>query len=80
MNKSWQAYFCPRAVVWPGHPCESQQSLEPASACIEISLASVTTNLGRFSIVKNNYRKIIIIGLIIGSGKIDSLGRIESMY
>ena len=38
------------------------------------------TNLGRCITVKNNYRKIIVIVEITGSGKIDSLGRIESIY
>ena len=47
--------------------------------CVTLQELRLRTNLGRFSIVKKNYRKIIVIGPIIGSGKIDSLGRIESI-
>ena len=41
---------------------------------------TVCGNLGRCIIVKNNYRKIIVIAEIIGYGKIDSLGNIELIY
>ena len=32
--------------------------------------AVVQINLGQFIIIKNNHRKIIVIGEIIGSGKV----------